>query len=50
MGQEKKSKPDNKKQSARFVETAERIKSDNDKEKFEQACKKIFIRKKTKKT
>ncbi|MGP8152912.1 MAG: hypothetical protein ACLQBQ_02045 [Smithella sp.] len=42
MGKEKKSKPDNKEQSARFVKTAERIKSENDKEEFEKACNKII--------
>jgi hypothetical protein len=35
-------KPDNEEQSAKFIETAEQIKSDNDKEQFEQACKKII--------
>ena len=49
MGKEKKSKPDNKEQSARFVETAERIKSGNDKEAFEQACRKILGKRKQKK-
>jgi hypothetical protein len=49
MGKEKKSKSDNKEQSARFVEAAERIKSDNDKEEFEQACSKILGKRKQKK-
>lgn len=42
MRRRKKPEPDNKEQSARFIETAERIKSGNDKERFEQACKKVI--------
>lgn len=34
--------PDDKEQSAKFIETAERIKSDDDKEQFEKVCKKII--------
>lgn len=48
MGRKKQPKPDNKNQSARFVKTAERIKSDNDKEEFEQACSKILGKRKQK--
>lgn len=42
----KKLEPDDKEQSANFIETAERIKSDDDKERFEQVCKKIIMTKK----
>ena len=42
MPKKKKLKPDDPEQSARFIETAERIKADNDKELFEQALKKII--------
>lgn len=35
-------KSDNPEQSVRFVETAERIKANNDKELFEKACEKIL--------
>ena len=41
MGRKKQPLSDNKEQSARFMETAERIKADNDKERFEQSIKKI---------
>lgn len=36
-----KPKPDNKEQSARFIETAEQIQSDNPKEAFEKTMNKI---------
>jgi hypothetical protein len=42
MGRRKKTEGDNKDQSARFIETAERIKDEDDKEKFERACKTII--------
>lgn len=45
MGRKKKPEPDDQEQSARFIELAERTKADNDKELFEQACKKIIKRK-----
>ena len=38
----KKVEPDDPAQSARFMELAERTKADNDKQLFEQACKKII--------
>jgi hypothetical protein len=41
MGRKKKPKPDDPEQSARFLETAKRIKADNDKELFENAVRKI---------
>lgn len=42
MPRKKKLKSDDPEQSARFIETAERIKADNDKELFEKACRKII--------
>ena len=48
MSRKKRPEPDDKEQSARFKETAERIGTDNAKEAFEQACGKI-IKKKQKK-
>jgi len=44
MGRRKKPEPDDREQSDRFIETAERIKSENDKEQFEQACNKVIRR------
>jgi hypothetical protein len=38
-------KSDDPEQSARFIETAERTKADNDKEKFEKACSAILKKK-----
>lgn len=48
MGRKKQPEPDDKEQSARFIETAKRIKVDNDKELFEQACKKTLKTKQVK--
>lgn len=42
MGRRKKLEPDDKEQSARFIEMAERILDDNAEEKFEEAIKKIL--------
>ncbi len=42
MGRKKRPEPDDKEQSARFVELAERIKAENDNELFEQAVQKII--------
>ena len=42
MRNKKQPKPDDKEQSAKFIETAERIKADDDKDRFEQVCKKII--------
>ena len=47
MKPNKQLKPDDKEQSVKFIETAERIKSDDDKEQFEKVCKKIIKAKKT---
>ena len=49
MGRKKRPELDNKEQSAWFIKTAERIKSENDKEEFEQACNKILNKRKQKK-
>ncbi len=45
MPRKKQLKSDDPEQSARFIELAERTKADDDKELFEQACKKILIKK-----
>ena len=47
MGRKKQPEPDDKEQSARFVETAKQIKVDKDKEVFEGVCKKIVKKKPT---
>ena len=41
MPKGKKIQPDDPEQSARFIETAKRVKAENDKELFERAAKKI---------
>ena len=48
-GQNKKRRIEDKKQYARFVETAERIKKDNPEEAFEEAFQKIIRVKRVKK-
>jgi hypothetical protein len=48
MGRKKRPEPDDKEQSARFKETAERIGTDDAKESFEQACGKIIKKKQVK--
>jgi hypothetical protein len=48
MGRRKKAEPQNKEQSAKFIETAKKIKDDDDKEKFEKACT-VVLKKKQKK-
>jgi hypothetical protein len=47
MSRKKRPEPDDKEQSARFKETAERIGTDDAKESFEQACGKILKKKQT---
>ncbi len=47
MPRKKKPKPDDKEQSARFLETAGQIQSENAKEAFEEAMKKIVKKKRT---
>ena len=44
----KRLKVDNKKQSARFIETAERITNDDSEKKFEKVMEKIIGKKRTK--
>jgi hypothetical protein len=41
MEKKKQPEPDNKEQSDRFVEIAQQIKADDDKDRFEKACTKI---------
>jgi len=48
MGRKKKPEPTDKEQSARFVETAEKIETDIDKEGFKNVCSQIFKAKKKK--
>ena len=38
MGKRKKAEPEDKEQSAKFIETAKKLKDDDDEEKFEKAC------------
>ena len=45
MGRRKKAEPEDKNQSAKFIETAKKIKDDDDKEKFEKACNTILKKK-----
>jgi hypothetical protein len=45
MGRRKKVEPDDKEQYAKFLETAKKIRDDNDKEKFEKACTTILKKK-----
>ncbi len=45
MGRKKKRKPDSEEQSARFLETAKAVQSEDAKEKFERATKKILKKK-----
>jgi len=40
-----KAEPQDKEQSAKFIETAKKIKDDDDKEKFDKACTTILIKK-----
>ncbi|MGA2516204.1 MAG: hypothetical protein ABSG44_06610 [Thermodesulfobacteriota bacterium] len=42
MGRRKKAEPQDKKQSAKFISAAKKIKDDNDKEKFEKAFHQII--------
>jgi hypothetical protein len=42
MGRKKKPEPDDKEQSARFIEAAGKIETDMDKEEFKQVCSKIL--------
>lgn len=46
MGRKKKPEPDNKEQSARFIEMGKKILADDAEEKFEEACSKILKAKK----
>lgn len=48
MGRRKKAEPQDKKQSAKFISTAKKIKDDNDKDKFEKACNAILKTKRKK--
>jgi hypothetical protein len=50
MPRKKKPKPDDKEQSARFIEKAGQIQSDNPKEAFEEAMDKIAKRKRSTKS
>lgn len=50
MGRKKKPEPDDPDQSAKFIELAEKIKAENDKELFEQVVKKIVSSPKPKKS
>jgi len=42
MGRRKKPEPDNKEQSAKFIEIGKKILADDAEKKFEEACSKIF--------
>lgn len=50
MGRKKRPEPDNKEQSARFIETAKRLGADKGKEAFEEAIGKIVKKKRVSKT
>jgi hypothetical protein len=45
VSRKKRPEPDDKEQSARFIETAKRLGADKGKEAFEQACSKIIKQK-----
>jgi hypothetical protein len=45
MGRRKKPEPRDKEQSVKFIAMAEKIKDDNDKEKFDKACATILKKK-----
>jgi hypothetical protein len=49
MSRKKQPKPDDKEQSARFIETAGQVQSDNAKEAFEEALNKIVKKKRVSK-
>jgi hypothetical protein len=49
MGRNKKPEPDDKEQSARFIEAAGKVETDMDKEEFKRVCSKILKVKKTSK-